>query len=288
MISKQGSSSASRGCAAAGLYLAALGRVALRRLGAWRRDDPPDAEPLCGLMVAAHEVRGGVGCGRAERGRRRFPFAAPRELPEEEARAEAQQHYSRWFESAGRYLSTGLGHTEKGWSNEAAFELHQAAERLYHCALLVLTLYSPKSHKLNFLRSQAEQIEPSLVEAWPRQSKSERRCFELLREAYVNARYPRNYTITDEQLGWLGDQVGKLQELVKAACERRSHFSFACQRARGRAFEPVRPLRWPPLRSDRVGPGRSSSPSSGAPPNSSAPPSDSQPSDCSGACNRRA
>jgi predicted nucleotidyltransferase/HEPN domain-containing protein len=162
-------------------------------------------------------VRQGIGLYEAEG----VAFAAPRELPEEEARAEAQQHYSRWFESAGRYLSTGLGHTAKGWSNEAAFELHQAAERLYHCALLVLTLYSPKSHKLNFLRSQAEQIEPSLVEAWPRQSKAERRCFELLREAYVNARYSPNYTITDEQLGWLGDRVGKLQELVRTACERR-------------------------------------------------------------------
>jgi predicted nucleotidyltransferase/HEPN domain-containing protein len=157
-------------------------------------------------------VRQGIALYEAEG----FAFAAPRELPEEEARAEAQQHFSRWFDSAGRYLVTGIAHTEKGWLNEAAFELHQATERLYHCALLVLTLYSPKSHKLNFLRSHAEQIAPELAEAWPRDGKFERRCFELLRLAYVNARYSPEYRITKEELEWLGGRVSELQRLVQA------------------------------------------------------------------------
>lgn len=38
----------------------------------------------------------------------------------------------------------------------------------YYCALLVLTLYSPKSHKLNFLRSLAEDMAPAFIPAWPR------------------------------------------------------------------------------------------------------------------------
>ena len=41
---------------------------------------------------------------------------------------------------------------------KSAFNFHQAAERPYHCALLTLTLYSPKSRKLTFRRSQAEQL----------------------------------------------------------------------------------------------------------------------------------
>jgi uncharacterized protein len=32
---------------------------------------------------------------------------------------------------------------KRGYDKEAAFALHQAAERLYHCVLLVLTHYSP-------------------------------------------------------------------------------------------------------------------------------------------------
>ena len=99
--------------------------------------------------------------------------------------------------------------------------LHQSAERFYHCALLVLTLYSPKSHKLNFLRSHAEEIAPELIEAWPRSDKFSRRCFELLRQAYVNARYSPHYEISDGELRWLGERVAALQQLVKAVCDRR-------------------------------------------------------------------
>jgi len=83
----------------------------------------------------------------------------------------------------------------------------------------VLTLYSPKSHKLNFLRSQAEQLDTRLAEAWPRGTKFEQRCFELLRRAYVDARYSPHYKITPEELAWLGERVTVLQDLVKTACE---------------------------------------------------------------------
>jgi hypothetical protein len=107
------------------------------------------------------------------------------------------------------------------WRKDAAFTLHQAAERLYHCTMLVLTLYSPKSHKLNFLRSHSEEIAPALIGAWPRDDKFSRRCFELLRQAYVNARYSPEYRVSAEELGWLGAHVAELQTLVKSVCEAR-------------------------------------------------------------------
>ncbi len=150
-----------------------------------------------------------------------FPFAQPRDLPPEEARAEAQQHFEKWFPSAEAFLRMAEGARAAGDTNEAAFVLHQSAERFYHCALLVLTLYSPKSHKLNFLRSHAEEIAPDLIAAWPRADKFSRRCFELLRQAYVNARYSPHYEISDKELRWLAERVAYLQTLVKAVCERR-------------------------------------------------------------------
>jgi len=116
-----------------------------------------------------------------------------------------------------------LEHTSNsnGVYRDSAFMLHQATERAYHGLLLVLTLYSPKSHKLNFLRSQAEQLDARLVAAWPRGTKFEQRCFELLRRAYVDARYSPHYKITAEELAWLEERVTVLQELVKAICEDR-------------------------------------------------------------------
>jgi len=150
-----------------------------------------------------------------------FCFAQPRDLPPEEARIEAQGHFEKWFASAEAFRKMAVGAIEIGDRNEAAFVLHQATERLYHCTLLTLSLYSPKSHRLNFLRSHAEEIAPELVKAWPRDDKFSRRCFDLLRQAYVNARYSPHYKVTDEELNWLGERVAVLQELVKTVCERR-------------------------------------------------------------------
>lgn len=150
-----------------------------------------------------------------------FALATPRKLPEEQARAEAEAYFNGWFPSAEQFLIHGQDAAARGWTNKAAFELHQAAERLYHCALLVLTLYSPKSHKLNFLRSQAEQVAPALIEAWPREGKLERRRFELLRQAYVNARYSPHYKIYEEELSWLAERVAILQGLVERVCRSR-------------------------------------------------------------------
>lgn len=150
-----------------------------------------------------------------------FNFAAPRDLPPEEAHSEGQAHFDEWFFSAAAFAKGANYYLSIARPKEAAFNLHQAAERFYHCALLVLTLYSPKSHRLTFLRSQCEQIAPSLIAAWPRDDRSSRRCFELLRQAYVNARYSPHYEISDEELRWLGTRVAKLQDLVKEVCEQR-------------------------------------------------------------------
>lgn len=153
------------------------------------------------------------------------PFATPQPLTEEATRAEAQKHFDRWYNVAQRSLWTfRLQRTEgddEYWRNKAAFELHQAAEQLYHCALLTLTLYSPKSHKLNFLRSLAEPLVHELISVWPRDTKFARRCFELLQQAYVNARYSPHYKITAEELEWLAERVELLQRIVNKACEKR-------------------------------------------------------------------
>jgi predicted nucleotidyltransferase/HEPN domain-containing protein len=146
-------------------------------------------------------------------------FDPPKPLEPAEALKEAQGYYKKWFPSADAFRASAEFLIDRGNYNEAAFQLHQATERLYHCTLLVLTLYSPKSHKLNFLRSHAEQLDMRLAEAWPRGTKFDQRCFELLRRAYVDARYSPHYKISAEELAWLGERVAALQVAVKAACE---------------------------------------------------------------------
>ncbi|MGV1862766.1 HEPN domain-containing protein [Rhizobium rhizogenes] len=150
-----------------------------------------------------------------------FPLAAPKILAPEEARAEARRYFDRWFPKANRRYHLALLAIEQGYRDEAAFELHQAAEFLYHCVLLVSTLYSPKLHRLDKLRSQAEGIDPRLVDAWPRDTRFARRCFERLRRAYVEGRYSSSYEISDEELAWLVERVKVQQEIVAIICTER-------------------------------------------------------------------
>jgi predicted nucleotidyltransferase/HEPN domain-containing protein len=150
-----------------------------------------------------------------------YPFVEPKPLTPAEALRESRDYFEEWFESAVTFLDTSKHVYEKGRPKESAFLLHQATERFYHCLFLVRTLYSPKTHNLNQLRQLAEAMEPRLKEVWPRATKSERRCYELLRDAYVKARYSRQYRISDEQLAWLSSRVELLQSLVRELCEAR-------------------------------------------------------------------
>ena len=138
-----------------------------------------------------------------------------------QALALAREYLEEWLPSA-RALEEGAAfYVGNGRLKEAAFSLHQATERYYHCVLLVCTFYTPHVHNLGFLRTQAERIDRRLIDVWPRETKVERARFEKLKEAYVKARYSKHYRITEEELMWLGDCVEELGRAVHAICSER-------------------------------------------------------------------
>lgn len=112
-------------------------------------------------------------------------------------------------------------HISSGFLKPAAFDLHQSAEYLYHCVLLVCTFYTPHVHNLNFLRKQAEKISPLLIDVWPRKTKADRARFEKLKDAYVKARYSKHYRISEEDLNWLSIHIEQLGQIVHDLCQQR-------------------------------------------------------------------
>ena len=148
-------------------------------------------------------------------------FAEPQPLAPDVALFETQAHYEDWIPSAAKALKGAKFYIDEGDLNDAAFLLHQAAERLYNGVLLVMTLYTPKSHNLVRLRNLAEQIDPELVAVWPTEVKFQKRGFELLRQAYVKARYSRRYKVTAEELAWMRERIELLQARVVALCTAR-------------------------------------------------------------------
>ena len=142
----------------------------------------------------------------------------PKPKTPEQALAMAKEYFDEWFSAAMRkhdFVRFGM---DKGHLKETAFELHQTAETLYHCVLLVCTFYTPHVHNLAFLRTQAERIDMRLVDAWPRERREERALFEKLKEAYVKARYSKYYHISAEELLRLGANVDALGQAVHAVC----------------------------------------------------------------------
>jgi predicted nucleotidyltransferase len=133
----------------------------------------------------------------------------------------AREYFEEWFPSAIKRLEGAQFYVGKGYLKDAAFDFHQTTERLYNCALLVCSFYSPHVHNLAFLRTQAERIDARLADVWPRESKADRARFEKLKEAYIKARYSKHYRISEEELSWLGDRVAALASIVEQICRER-------------------------------------------------------------------
>lgn len=159
----------------------------------------------------------------ASAGTSRSSFIEPGSLDPQRAYQIAEEYKIYWRRSATQFLWVGRESLAKGsqWTRFAAFQLHQATEAIYRMVLLTVTLYAPATHHLGKLRQRCEAIDPRLAAAWAPDQKPYKRYFELLRRAYVEARYSPAYETTPEILKWQADRIGKLLTLADTACQER-------------------------------------------------------------------
>jgi len=149
------------------------------------------------------------------------PFPTPQAMTAQAAADMAEGHYALKAADLIRWIDTvefqrTRAESDEGYRKLVAFSLHQAVETAYACFLLVHTFYFPRSHNIKFLRSLAEDGEKRLVEAWPREHRIDRRRFELLKRAYVEARYSDQFDASAEDLDWLMVRARHLRDLVDA------------------------------------------------------------------------
>ena len=132
----------------------------------------------------------------------------------------AIDYHSNWKSNASTFLEIGreCSNRPNPMNNIAAFQLHQAAESAYRMFLLTVTLYAPGTHHLGKLRNIARTIDERLEEAWGPSQKPYKRYFELLRRAYVEARYSPAYETTKEILEWQADRIEELIKIADTLC----------------------------------------------------------------------
>jgi predicted nucleotidyltransferase/HEPN domain-containing protein len=188
--------------------------------------------PVNFIVHSLHEVNDGLSQGRyffmdiAREGIALYQsdttdLPEPKPRSPSEALALAKEYFEEWLPSAREFYDNFQFNRQQDRRANAAFQLHQAAERYYHCVLLVCTFYTPHVHNLGFLRTQAERIDMRLFDVWPREARRERAMFQKLKEAYVKARYSKNFRINEDELTWLGGRVEELGHVVETICSAR-------------------------------------------------------------------
>ncbi len=148
-----------------------------------------------------------------------FILSSPREPNNREKKKLAEEDFKYWNDSAVGFVKGFHFYLGEKENNKAAFLLHQATESFYNAVLLVYTRYKPKIHDLLKLSQRVACLEPQFLRAFPEGTLEEKERFELLRKAYVDARYSPSYNISLEELEWLGERVAHLKSLTEKYCQ---------------------------------------------------------------------
>jgi len=147
-----------------------------------------------------------------------FTLAEPKDLNSEERRQIAKDDFDQWFPRAIGFIKATNYMLQDNYLNLAAFQLHQATESFYSAILLVFTGYKPRLHDIEKLGSLASNYSDELLKIFPRDTKEQEERFILLKLAYTEARYNKNYKITEEQLVYLIKRVEKLKSITEEIC----------------------------------------------------------------------
>lgn len=149
---------------------------------------------------------------------KRFSLAKVKALTPEQRLEQRRHDFRYWFGSASHFWH-GVAYyvSQQQWAH-AAFSLHQAAERYFHAVLLVFTGYKPRTHNLDLLAEQVAPLHSALVDALPRSTEHDAQLFDLLKRAYIEARYSKAYRISRDQLSELRTHVRELASRALTAC----------------------------------------------------------------------
>jgi HEPN domain-containing protein len=148
----------------------------------------------------------------------RYQLEDKRDMSAAEIQAKAQKDFDKWFSSAEDFFRIAKSELSISKHLTSAFNLHQATERYYGAIQLVFTAYKPKTHDLEELGDLAKACDMEFSKTFPMATKQEQDRFDLLRRAYVDARYSDDYVITKEDLNYLSERVQLLRDLTERIC----------------------------------------------------------------------
>lgn len=162
-----------------------------------------------------------------------YRLETPRELDYAEIKAMAKEYYAgKTHKSWRHYRHFQTDYSEQEYTY-CAYDLHQVTEHLIKAIALVYILYGHKDHDLKELLKKTKCHTLELVKVFPRDTEEEERLFELLRRAYLDARYNPNFVVTKEDVDALHSKVELLKQIVEKVC--RERFDYYDSRISGKS-----------------------------------------------------
>ena len=152
---------------------------------------------------------------------KRYVLGKPVTLSSEKRYQFAKENYTYWFGKACDFYDSSTRNIQYEKYSIAAFELHQCAENLYHTVLLVYTHYKPKCHNLKKLRGLICGLDDSFINSFPMKTEEDRLLFDVLCNAYIDARYKRDYVISRPEIEAIVRRVKAFRDEVERLCEDR-------------------------------------------------------------------
>ncbi len=150
---------------------------------------------------------------------KRYELSKPVPLSSEKRYKFAKENFEYGFKKANTFFKVAKFCLNENEYSNAVFELHQCAENLYHTALLVYTHYKPKCHNLKKLRGLICGLDDQFINSFPKQTEEDKVLFDILCNAYIDARYKRDYVITKADIGAIAKRVKDFRDEVERLCK---------------------------------------------------------------------
>lgn len=151
----------------------------------------------------------------------KFKLARRRKLNYKEVQQQAREYFEDKFSRANSFLRSAKHDYDDKDFRMASFHLHQSSENYYYAIRLAFTLRSTKQHNLSKLSTAVRRYSKDLAQVFPRDTEEEKRLFELLKAAYIEARYNSNFLVTKEDIEALIPKVELLKDITKRICEQK-------------------------------------------------------------------
>ena len=149
-------------------------------------------------------------------------LATPGKLDYAEIKKMAEEYYSDKFSDGLDFFKGANFYYQEENYHMTVFMLHQATESYLKTIPLVYILYGYKEHDLQFLIGKCKPYTLELAKVFPCDTDEEKRLFDLLRRAYLEARYnKKNFIVTKADIDVLVPKIELLRDIVEKVCKER-------------------------------------------------------------------